>query len=410
MYYIMMLLIIILAKINLIISGFFYQHNFIDQSIKYLNKNFNFKTENTNYINMQNNSIYQNKNYLDTNNKNSYKEETIEEYNLSKLPKLTIPNNKNKTTELNQNLNKNENKKKHSNKIDIQETNIINNKLNEIQGNTNKYKKLETEHTDNENNRLIDQDILPLEKFGEEKIKELETKIEIKNEVKSKLQTIVDKNINKKIYKNSNQNNLDLDVKNNSLTQINEQYPKSNIKEDNEYLNKELIDLIKIKNYNKDTKYEKYEENFEKKDTHWLKQTNNNTDYRNQINKHHYYKISYPPNTIYKRNYNKLNKHLPKKIYLEDYKNLIFKIIEKDKINVLNTLISIVGSTEIRNNNGDTPLIYAIKKNKINSIRYLIMKGSNIDAKDNKGNTAFLIALQNKRNDIINIIKEVEKN
>lgn len=38
-------------------------------------------------------------------------------------------------------------------------------------------------------------------------------------------------------------------------------------------------------------------------------------------------------------------------------------------------------------NNGQTPIFYAIKYNKMEMVEYLIGKGINLDIKDNKGTT-----------------------
>lgn len=48
-------------------------------------------------------------------------------------------------------------------------------------------------------------------------------------------------------------------------------------------------------------------------------------------------------------------------------------------------------------NNGQTPVFYAIKYNKYEMVEYLIKRGINLEIKDNKGSTLIMEATKKKK-------------
>lgn len=86
--------------------------------------------------------------------------------------------------------------------------------------------------------------------------------------------------------------------------------------------------------------------------------------------------------------------YLEEPLSLANYTKLLFINIKKDNIGVLNSLLNIIGTTEIKNSMGETPLTYAVKENKINSIRFLLTKKANIQAQNRGGQTALALANQ----------------
>lgn len=136
--------------------------------------------------------------------------------------------------------------------------------------------------------------------------------------------------------------------------------------------------------------------------------TNKDNDYfpqwqtqkRKKTNQILYHMIPY---AIYK------NQPLLHTIQKEDYHDLIFNAAARGEIAALHKLLSIAPDLEIRNQDGDTPLIHATKASSIDSIRLLLLKGANYQAKDQQGNTALMIAYNNHRVDIVHIIRVLSK-
>jgi ankyrin repeat protein len=90
--------------------------------------------------------------------------------------------------------------------------------------------------------------------------------------------------------------------------------------------------------------------------------------------------------------YNEMNSHLPEFLYRKNYEDLFFENIKLEDIGVQNTILDILNTTEIRNHDGDTPLIYASRLGRISSVRFLLVNKADICARNYAGYTAYQLA------------------
>ncbi|MGL9725799.1 MAG: ankyrin repeat domain-containing protein [Wolbachia sp.] len=119
--------------------------------------------------------------------------------------------------------------------------------------------------------------------------------------------------------------------------------------------------------------------------------------------------------SIYKRQYNSLNEHLPKIIFTNDYSKQFFYCIKKGNLTCLRGVINKlekIGLTiqeilRFKNKLGDTPLTYAVKQDQIDTIRFLLLQGANPEAVDDNFKSPIDIAIERKQINIINAITEM---
>lgn len=119
--------------------------------------------------------------------------------------------------------------------------------------------------------------------------------------------------------------------------------------------------------------------------------------------------------SIYKRQYDSLNEHLPKTIFTDDYSKQFFYCIKKGNLiclrGVINKLekigLTIQEILRFRNKLGDTPLIYAVKQGEIDTVRFLLLQGADPRVVDNNFKSPIDIAIEKKKIDIINAIAEM---
>jgi hypothetical protein len=100
------------------------------------------------------------------------------------------------------------------------------------------------------------------------------------------------------------------------------------------------------------------------------------------------YRSQILPPTIYRSSYDKYNRHLPSALYPEQLDMLVFGAVREDNVNALRALLDSGRSLELRNVNGETPLIVAARYNAINCLRLLLARGADPSASDPNGNTA----------------------
>lgn len=119
--------------------------------------------------------------------------------------------------------------------------------------------------------------------------------------------------------------------------------------------------------------------------------------------------------SIYKRQYDSLNEHLPTTIFTDDYSKQFFYCIKKGNLNCLRGVINKlekIGLTiqeilRFRNKLGDTPLIYAVKQDQIDIVRFLLLQGANPEVVDDNLKSPIDIAIERKQINIINAIAEM---
>ncbi|UIP93168.1 ankyrin repeat domain-containing protein [Wolbachia endosymbiont of Anopheles demeilloni] len=119
--------------------------------------------------------------------------------------------------------------------------------------------------------------------------------------------------------------------------------------------------------------------------------------------------------SIYKRQYDSLNEHLPKTIFTDDYSKQFFYCIKKGNLiclrGVINKLekigLTIQEILRFRNKLGDTPLIYAVKQGEVDTVRFLLLQGADPRVVDNNFKSPIEIAIERKQINIINAIAEM---
>lgn len=119
--------------------------------------------------------------------------------------------------------------------------------------------------------------------------------------------------------------------------------------------------------------------------------------------------------SIYKRQYDSLNEHLPTTVFIDDYSKQFFYCIKKNNLPCLRGVISKlekIGLTtqeilRFRNKLGDTPLIYAVKQGEIDIVRFLLLQGADLRVVNNNFQSPIDIAIERKQVNIINVIAEM---
>ncbi len=116
---------------------------------------------------------------------------------------------------------------------------------------------------------------------------------------------------------------------------------------------------------------------------------------------------------IHMKQYNNLNSHLPVTVYAHDYNNQLFYCVRKNDVLCLRGIInklenigfSIKEILDLRNNMGDTSLIYAARKGGLDAVRFLLLQGADVNAVNNKFESALDVAY---RQDIVNAVSEMK--
>ncbi|MFP3036409.1 MAG: ankyrin repeat domain-containing protein [Wolbachia sp.] len=119
--------------------------------------------------------------------------------------------------------------------------------------------------------------------------------------------------------------------------------------------------------------------------------------------------------SVYKRQYDKLNEHLPTTVFIDDYSKQLFYCIKKNNLVCLRGIISKLeklGLTnqevlKLRNKLGDTPLIYAVKQGEVDIVRFLLLQGADPKAVNDSLQSPIDIAIERGRVDMINAITEM---
>lgn len=119
--------------------------------------------------------------------------------------------------------------------------------------------------------------------------------------------------------------------------------------------------------------------------------------------------------SIYKRQYDSFNEHLPTTIFIDDYSKQFFYCIKKNNLSCLRGIISKlekIGLTiqemlRFRNKLGDTPLIYSVKQGEIDIVRFLLLQGADLRVVNNNFQSPIDVAIERKQVDIINVIAEM---
>ncbi|WP_353275222.1 ankyrin repeat domain-containing protein [Wolbachia endosymbiont (group A) of Pipizella viduata] len=119
--------------------------------------------------------------------------------------------------------------------------------------------------------------------------------------------------------------------------------------------------------------------------------------------------------SIYKRQYDSLNEHLPTTVFIDDYSKQFFYCIKKNNLPCLRGIMSKlekIGLTtqeilRFRNKLGDTPLIYSVKQGEVDIVRFLLLQGADLRVVNNNFQSPIDIAIEKKQINIINAIAEM---
>lgn len=98
------------------------------------------------------------------------------------------------------------------------------------------------------------------------------------------------------------------------------------------------------------------------------------------------------PEEIYKKHYDTYNRHLPTAYYEQEYDRLVFLTAMHDDINGLRAILDSGRSPNLRDENGDTPLLLAVKNNSVRAAKLLLNRNADARIKDKNGYTAPAIA------------------
>ncbi len=116
-------------------------------------------------------------------------------------------------------------------------------------------------------------------------------------------------------------------------------------------------------------------------------------------------KVSYDtqrlPSSISKKTYSKDNQHLPSVVYEEEYVNILFQSVLQSNLEVMRAMIEKFGTTEVRDMEGNTPLLYAVMAGNIKSATVLLGMGAGVDAKNYAGTSSLYAAAYLSRMDLV---------
>jgi len=113
---------------------------------------------------------------------------------------------------------------------------------------------------------------------------------------------------------------------------------------------------------------------------------------------HSYRTVRLSP-VISKKFYNKENSHLPAVVYEDEYKKILFESVASGNIDVMRAMIKRFGTTEVRDSQGNTPLLYAITINNVHAANVLLGMDAAVDAQNYVGLTPLLASIAMARVD-----------
>lgn len=116
------------------------------------------------------------------------------------------------------------------------------------------------------------------------------------------------------------------------------------------------------------------------------------------------YKVQKMPAPIYQRQYDRDNRHLPVAHYDTDIDYSVFRAAAHDDVNGLRALLNSGRRMNMRNAQGDTPLITAIRANAMKTTRLLVARGANLTVKNRYGQTAMDIARQQRNKEALTLL------
>jgi len=98
------------------------------------------------------------------------------------------------------------------------------------------------------------------------------------------------------------------------------------------------------------------------------------------------------------------NSDLPRPFYLSDLKSWSFAAVGNNDIDLLRALLDNYNLLDIKNNDGEGLLSYAVLHDNVDIVRFLIKRGVNINEIDHNHTTPLMIAAKNNNIEIVKIL------
>jgi hypothetical protein len=116
------------------------------------------------------------------------------------------------------------------------------------------------------------------------------------------------------------------------------------------------------------------------------------------------YRTELLPSAINKKEYNKENQHLPPAEYEDEYRKILFDSAAAGNLDVLRAMVERLGTTEIVDGAGNTPILYAIMAGNIKSVVALAGMDAGLDVKNGIGVSPLYAAIKASREDMVVIL------
>lgn len=115
-----------------------------------------------------------------------------------------------------------------------------------------------------------------------------------------------------------------------------------------------------------------------------------------------------PEEKIYKKQYSKENSHLPQLTYKEEYKALLFQAVVKGQVALIHAFTKRLDSTEVQDDEGNTPLMIAVLSNNMASLQVLLGLDAAVNAVNNYHLSPLHIAILKQNNAMSRALLEWE--
>jgi ankyrin repeat protein len=106
-----------------------------------------------------------------------------------------------------------------------------------------------------------------------------------------------------------------------------------------------------------------------------------------------------PNQNIYKKQYNRENEHLPRIVYTSEYNDLLFKAVVEGQLPLIHSFVTRLGSTEIKDKEGNTPIMLAILADNMASLQVLLGMDAALNATNSFGLAPLHIAILHNHTD-----------
>lgn len=116
------------------------------------------------------------------------------------------------------------------------------------------------------------------------------------------------------------------------------------------------------------------------------------------------------PDTIYRKDYEPRNEHLPKAYDQEDVERWIFATAARGDVNGLRALLNTGAEPDPRNMYGNTPLIQAVLNGRADTARLLLARSADPNAQNDLGLTALHIAAYKGLDDVAKVLLQMGAN